>query len=252
MSANLSPEQLERISAYLDGMLPTDEARQVQEAAKRDATLQSELAELSLTRKLLRELPSVQIPRSFTLRPEQVHPQTQLWSPRWFNSLCWASIAMSTLLAMVVSANLYFGGLPSATPVMQTSVAEGGAMASADTANTVTIEIPETAQPETMLGAAPAPDLSNAETPLVGSGDTPLVGNAAPAETETAKVAASVPEATLEATPEAEILTAEAPPLQPQTINPLTVALRVAGVVLSVMLLISILLMLIVRSRTAR
>jgi anti-sigma factor RsiW len=285
MSANLSPEQLERISAYLDGMLPVNEARQMQDSAKHDASLQAELDELNKTRQLLRNLPSVQIPRSFTLRPEQVHPQAQLWSPRWFKNLQWASAVMATLLVMVVSANFYFSGNLSATPTLQSNTAAEGELGNADSAYAAPIaEILETPPQDLMVGAASAPEASVTEIAPMQSSEMPIAADAAPAETEVAKVAVSAPETSgteialvqssempiatdaapaetenpkiagsaPEATPEAEILTADAPPLQSRTINPMVVALRVASVVIAIMLFVSLIVMFIVRSRTAR
>lgn len=68
---------MERLSAYLDGMLDARDARKLEERLKTDADLRKQLAELRMTVQALRTLPDVRLPRSFTLTPEMVGMRRQ-------------------------------------------------------------------------------------------------------------------------------------------------------------------------------
>jgi anti-sigma factor RsiW len=66
----LSPRDLEDLSAYLDGELPTEQAARLEARLQADRSLQEAAQELRATAKLLASLPQVRPPRNFTLTPE--------------------------------------------------------------------------------------------------------------------------------------------------------------------------------------
>jgi len=72
MSQTKQPDRrdMERLSAYLDGMLDARETRKLEERLTTDTELRKQLAELRTTVLALRSLPDVRLPRSFTLTPE--------------------------------------------------------------------------------------------------------------------------------------------------------------------------------------
>lgn len=107
MKNSIDHRQMEQLSAYTDGMLPTEEAKLLQQEINSTPGLQKELAELQAVRELLRNAPSVQLPRSFTLRPEAVAPQSQLWSPKWFQQLRLATTAMTAVFIVLVGFNVW-------------------------------------------------------------------------------------------------------------------------------------------------
>jgi anti-sigma factor RsiW len=68
--SRLSPGDLETLSAYLDGVLSPEETSHLEARLSREQELRGALHELRATVDLLRSLPEVRLPRSFTLKPE--------------------------------------------------------------------------------------------------------------------------------------------------------------------------------------
>lgn len=110
------------LSAYIDRELSNDEYARITQRLQREPALAAELDELRTTVTLLRELPSLNVPRSFTLDPAQVQPQRPFWL-RWR----WAWGSGATVLAVLVLVVVVYsaGG---AAPVAQVApmAAEGG------------------------------------------------------------------------------------------------------------------------------
>ena len=80
---NLSPRELEWLSAYADGELPPQEAAGLRARLERDPGLRLALAEIQQTAGLLRSLPALKPPRAFTLSAERAavarrYPRLQL------------------------------------------------------------------------------------------------------------------------------------------------------------------------------
>jgi anti-sigma factor RsiW len=81
--SNLSPRELEWLSAYADGELPPQEAAGLRARLERDPGLRLALAEIQQTAGLLRSLPALKPPRAFTLSAERAavarrYPRLQL------------------------------------------------------------------------------------------------------------------------------------------------------------------------------
>ena len=69
--SNLSPRELEWLSAYADGELPPQEAAGLRARLEQDPGLRLALAEIQQTAGLLRSLPALKPPRAFTLSAER-------------------------------------------------------------------------------------------------------------------------------------------------------------------------------------
>jgi len=67
-----TPINDELLSAYIDGLVTTEEKAQVEAAVGADPVLAWELETLRQTVELVRSLPPVALPRSFALRQEEV------------------------------------------------------------------------------------------------------------------------------------------------------------------------------------
>src|SRR3972149_1966270 len=81
--SNLSPRELEWLSAYADGERPPQEAEGLRARLERDPGLRLALAEIRQTAGLLRSLPALKPPRAFTLSAERAavarrYPRLQL------------------------------------------------------------------------------------------------------------------------------------------------------------------------------
>ena len=75
----LRDEDVERLSAYLDGWLSKEEASRLEARLETDKDLTRALHELRHTAGLLRSVPQVKPPRSFALTPQMVGKPTRSW-----------------------------------------------------------------------------------------------------------------------------------------------------------------------------
>ncbi|NPV84535.1 MAG: hypothetical protein HPY45_00820 [Anaerolineae bacterium] len=75
MKNRVSPQDLELLSAYLDGELSPRQKENLEQQLKTNTTLRQLLADLRLTRKILRSTPVRRLPRSFTLTEEMLRPK---------------------------------------------------------------------------------------------------------------------------------------------------------------------------------
>lgn len=77
----ISPRDLEGLSAYVDGRLPPVEAAALQRRLERDSQLRGALEDLRRTVSLLHSLPKVPVPRSFALTPDMIGRPAVRWYP---------------------------------------------------------------------------------------------------------------------------------------------------------------------------
>jgi anti-sigma factor RsiW len=68
---NISEQDYELLSAYLDGMLEDSERAELEARLESDSELRSALSSLRQTVQLVKSLPELIAPRSYTLTPEQ-------------------------------------------------------------------------------------------------------------------------------------------------------------------------------------
>lgn len=119
---NHSHIKVETLSEYLDGRLPGPAAARVDRQLTACASCRRDLEGLRSTVSLLRHLPEVTLPRSFTLAGppvEQVaaRPPLPLRVPQWVYA--GAASATAVVLAILVSADASGLLAPSAVPVAQ-------------------------------------------------------------------------------------------------------------------------------------
>ena len=101
----ISPIQREQLSAYVDGALPDRERLAVEQQLQADSALAAELRELQTTVAMLRDMPPVHAPRSFTLDPATVAPRRS-WALGWQR---WATVLGMLVLMATVGLNLALG-----------------------------------------------------------------------------------------------------------------------------------------------
>lgn len=190
----MTPQDFEQLSAYLDQQLSLADKTKLEARLGREPDLQKTLADLRLTRRMLRSLPTVKPPRNFTLTRAQAQatarPRFQLF-PALRLATALAGFAFVFLLAVDLLALQNPAGGTTAAPMesalksteptdtVETSVASGAeAMTEAPPAiSQVTAETP-TPAPEISVAAA---DVSATPTPDPDASRSAF----APAPTET-------------------------------------------------------------------
>lgn len=104
--SHLTPRDLETLSAYADGALSPAERRDTDARLAQDPALRQALAQIRATSTLLRALPQVRPPRSFTLTPEMAG----IRSGRRRYPLLQLATAVATLAFVVTVGVDMFGG----------------------------------------------------------------------------------------------------------------------------------------------
>jgi len=181
-----TPQDVERLSTYLDHQLSPAEKSKLEARLKREPELQAALADLRATVRLLRGLPTIKPPRNFTLSSNQVSKLSQ--RQPIFLKLRLATTLAALVLAAVVGGDLFsslslgFGGAAAPAPQVaaeKTEPTTAGAGLSAAQDNLAATEAP-TAE-------------ATLETPLPDAGAI---------ETNTPEAVFSVPAATQASTDE--------------------------------------------------
>ena len=76
-NTNILPEDIERLSAYLDNELPEAERLALETELAENSMLQAELAGLQQTKNLLASLPELKAPRSYALHPDMLERSSE-------------------------------------------------------------------------------------------------------------------------------------------------------------------------------
>lgn len=106
---NLTLNEYELFSAYLDGQLTPAETKRLEDQLQANLEWRLALDELSATRKLLRSAPRYRAPRNFTLTPEMARQNARKsWLPSFVTFRF--STAMATLSILAVLGLQVFGG----------------------------------------------------------------------------------------------------------------------------------------------
>jgi hypothetical protein len=117
--ANVSEQDYELLSAYVDGMLDEEERLTLEARLRSDADLLHELTALYLTLAMVKQLPTITAPRNFTLKESPARWLVFPTSPV-FSAL---SAAAATILVIIgitlLSTNFMFG--TASAPAMDTS-----------------------------------------------------------------------------------------------------------------------------------
>ena len=118
MTKQLSAQDLEILSAYLDGELTSQEQTRLEQSLGPRSDLRQALDELRRTRIILRSAARLRAPRNFVLTPDMVGRVKPAGKPFFaFNALRFSSVlATILLLVSVVGEWLAFSG-PAAAPV---------------------------------------------------------------------------------------------------------------------------------------
>ncbi len=190
----------ESLSAYVDGELSARETARVEEHLRECHACAQDLATLRQTVALLRELPSVDAPRSFAVRPTPVRPKTRVAAPAWGYGLLKGATALAALLfVLLIGGDLAFrfvGGFRLAAPVPLAPAAEVALAPSPRPSVS-----PLAADEELVAGETKAMDTATVEaTPLIAE-ELPAPA-AAPTEAPVEAYQAAPPEGT--AAPERE------------------------------------------------
>lgn len=119
MTSNISPRDLESLSAYLDGQLSDKERFRLEKELQANASFRAILEDLRRTRALLRSQPRIRAPRNFTLTSAIVGARAR---PRpslnLFPALRLTSALASFVFVLVVLGELVLGGRPVAAPMI--------------------------------------------------------------------------------------------------------------------------------------
>ncbi|MFZ6026760.1 MAG: hypothetical protein ACOYYS_03505 [Chloroflexota bacterium] len=120
---NLSPHDLEQLSAYLDRELSPQDTARLETRLWKDADLRDALDELDRTRAMLRSLPRLRAPRNFTLSAEYARRKT---APRLYPLFGFASALAVVLLIAVLIFDWFGLWMPAsiaAVPALSTATA---------------------------------------------------------------------------------------------------------------------------------
>ncbi len=119
---------IELLSAYIDGEVTPDEVARVERHLPGCRRCAEELESLRWTVNLLREAPLVTVPRSFTIRPVDLEPETRrrrFTLPGWlFRGLQWATVATAVLTILVFAADFLNIGQPAGAPLSMLAAQE--------------------------------------------------------------------------------------------------------------------------------
>ena len=153
---HLSPRDLERLSAYLDGECSSKEAAKLEARLQVEPRLRQALEELRATVGLMRALPEVPPPRSFALTPEMVGVKQRRAYPALRLATALASIAFVTLIGLDALTTVIMplaGALPAAPAMRDVGPPEAGAVEEPlMEAEAPVAEIQTTEEPEGILG----------------------------------------------------------------------------------------------------
>lgn len=161
MKPQISPRDIEQLSAHLDGQLPERQQAALAARLAAEPRLAAAQRQLQLTRAMLRRAPQRRLRRAFTLRAEMVAARRgglAAWGG--FN---FASAAASLALLLVLIADFSANGLPAPVAMRKEPEAMTAAMPQAEDAGAA-MEPMGTAEAFTLEAPAPVEDTLNEET----------------------------------------------------------------------------------------
>jgi hypothetical protein len=171
----MTPQDFDQLSAYIDNQLSPAEKARLEARLEREPDLQTTLADLRLTRRMLRSLPTLKPPRNFTL--SRAHAQVAA-RPRFqlFPALRLATALAGLAFVFVLAVDLLIvrgsGGV--AAPAMEQALksaepteagAAGGAEPPTEAPLAAYPPLAETPTPATAEVAIAAADVSATPTP---------------------------------------------------------------------------------------
>jgi hypothetical protein len=158
--------EIKLLSAYLDDQLSAHQRAALESRLRAEPALRTELDELHKTRQMLRSLPRLRAPRSFTLSAQSVPKHAPARLPAFFGAV---SALSSAVLILLVIGNLLIGktaepatlaeGIQAYPVAMEASVPES------EVALSVQQETPGEGEPEVSLSLPPSDDTSRMAEP---------------------------------------------------------------------------------------
>ncbi len=137
MKPQLTPQDQQNLSAYLDGQLSERERVQMETRLASQPALQEELESLRRARALLRLTPQRRAPRNYTIKPEMA----AAWRGfQWIPTLRFSSALASILAVVAVAINLLPLGAGAITPMAAQDMSD--AQAPAMVAESYAAEVP--------------------------------------------------------------------------------------------------------------
>ena len=170
--SQLSPRDIEQLSAYLDGALRPRQRAALEKRLHTHYTLRKTYEEMHKTRLLLRSAPRLRAPHNFTLTPQLVRAPLQTRLPALFGTV---SAFSSALLILFVIGSLLIGniGAPASSPeALAVSI-------------NATVEVESEAAEEAFTQAVEA-DTKPADAGLLGAESPEETGRFSVTETSTA------------------------------------------------------------------
>ncbi len=117
MKTQLSPQDWQQLSAYLDGQLSANDKTRLETRLRAQTSLRNGLEEISRTRTLLRSVPRRKVPHNFTLTRAMAAEQERRRSI-WFPLLGVTSLVSLVSLIVVSFLSLFSTGIaPAAAPI---------------------------------------------------------------------------------------------------------------------------------------
>jgi len=177
----ITPQDVERLSNYLDQQLSPAEKIRLEARLKQEPELQTALADLQVTVRLLRSLPTLKPPRNFTLSATQVAKLPQRQSI--FFKLRLATAMATLMFATVVGGDVLFSlsvGLRAAAPAPMGGAAK---METTEATDGLSVAQDSYAATEELMMADATLATSSPEA-AIGETNLPEVGFSPPAATE--------------------------------------------------------------------
>lgn len=165
MAERINPNDLELLSAYLDGQISPTQRVRLDSRLAQEPALQQALSDLRRTRQLLWMAPNAQRRRSFTLTPEMVKPLLRM--QRAFSTMRMVSVLASVLFGVIVLGDAFTAGFRSGIIALAPASAD---MAEEQASDVGALEMESLAAADEADNstAFDAPDM---EEPAVGGGD---------------------------------------------------------------------------------
>ena len=175
MSSQIPQNDLEWITAYLDGQLAEQDRQRLEQRMAADADFKAEVDSFRNLRILLKRVPQRPVPRSFVLKPEMVAAKPG-WFGRLFPVFRFSSLAAALLLVATYAVNLL--------PVrMMASATEAGPEALAAPAAALALDVEPTA-PIIIMGQSGNMPAQNYGSGGGGSGPAYGLGGGGAAESQ--------------------------------------------------------------------
>lgn len=118
-TADLSPRDLEQLSAYLDGQLSPRQAARLEKRLRQEPQLRRAYKELRATVQTLATLPEQPLPRNFTLSPEMVGRRRAFPA---YTALRFATVVVSFAFVVLVGLDALSAAAPAALRSMVPAV----------------------------------------------------------------------------------------------------------------------------------